>query len=490
MSEVRAPETRTESDLLGPVEVPADAYYGAHTVRAAENFRLSGLRTHPALVRALALVKKACAIANQRTGALPEDKSRAICQACDEVAAGMFDDQFIVDAFQGGAGTSTNMNMNEVLANRAAEVLGGKRGDYWLIHPNDHVNQSQSTNDVYPTALKVAAIQILLLVIDGVSRLQAALQEKEAEFAGVLKVGRTEMQDAVPITLGQEFASWAQAVQRDWWRLHVMEEKLRQVNLGGTAVGTGINADRRYVFSVVDVLRDLTGLGLARAENMIEATQNADVFVEASGLLKTAAVNLAKIAADLRLLSSGPRAGLGEIRLPELQAGSSIMPGKVNPVATEAVTQIAYQVIANDAAITLAAQAGQLELNAFLPLIAHNLLQQLDLIHGAVTLLTERCVKGISANADLCRRHVEDSYGLLTAVAPYIGYDEASEVAREAAQTGDSIKDVLLERGLFDEDDLGIIMAPEEMTKPGIPGWKRMRARRRQPAAGEGGSLP
>ncbi len=490
MSQVRTPETRTERDLLGPVEVPATAYYGAHTARAAENFRLSGLRTHPALIRALALVKKACAIANQRTGALPEEKSRAICQACDEVAGGMFDDQFVVDALQGGAGTSTNMNMNEVLANRAAEILGGGKGEYTLVHPNDHVNLSQSTNDVYPTALKVAAIQLLLPVIDRMAQLQGALQEKEAEFAGVLKVSRTEMQDAVPITLGQEFACWAQAVQRDWWRLHVMEEKLRQVNLGGTAVGTGINADRRYVFSVVDILRELTGLGLARAENMIDATQNADVFVEASGLLKTAAVNLAKIAADLRLLSSGPRAGLGEIRLPELQAGSSIMPGKVNPVATEAVTQVAYQVIANDAAITLAAQAGQLELNAFLPLIAHNLLQQLDLIHGAVALLAERCVKGIGVNADVCRQHVEDGYGLLTAVAPYIGYDEASAVARDAAQSGDSVKDVLLARGLFDEDELAIIMAPEEMTKPGVPGRKQLGKRRRQPAAADGAGVP
>jgi aspartate ammonia-lyase len=269
-----------------------------------------------------------------------------------------------------------------------------------------------------------------------------------------------------------------------------MEEKLRQVNLGGTAVGTGINADRKYVFSVVDILRELTGLGLARAESMIDATQNADVFVEASGMLKTAAVNLAKVAADLRLLSSGPRAGLGEIRLPALQAGSSIMPGKVNPVATEAVTQVAYQVIANDAAVTLAAQAGQLELNAFLPLIAHNLLQQLDLIHGAAALLAERCVKGISANADLCRHHVEEGYGLLTAVASYIGYDEASAVAREAAQSGDSVRNVLLARGLFDEDELAAIMAPEEMTKPGVPGRKQLDTRRRQPAAADGAGLP
>ena len=316
------------------------------------------------------------------------------------------------------------------------------------------------------------------------TRLQGALQEKEAEFAGVLKVGRTEMQDAVPVTLGQEFSAWAQAVQRDWWRLHVVEEKLRQVNLGGTAVGTGLNADRRYVLTVVDALRDLTGLGLARAENMIDVTQNADVFVEVSGLLKTAAVNLAKIAADLRLLSSGPRAGLGEIALPELQAGSSIMPGKVNPVITEAVTQCAYQVMANDLAITLAAQAGQLELNAFLPLIAHNLFEQLDLLHGAVNALIDRCLRGITAHADLMRRQVEESFGLVVAVAPYVGYEVASEVAREAQATGRAVKEILLQRGLFTPEELAVILSPQEMTKPGVPGERAMKERGRPPQSG------
>ena len=471
--------TRTEHDLLGAMEVPADAYYGIHTVRAAANFPLSGLRIHPELIRSMAYVKKAAAIANQRVGALPEGKATAICQACDEIIAGRWHDQFLVDPFQGGAGTSTNMNANEVIANRAIEILGGTKGDYSVVHPNDDANLSQSTNDVYPTALKLAAIRLLLPVIEDMSRLQGALQEKEAEFAGVLKVGRTEMQDAVPITLGQEFAAWAQAIQRDWWRLHVAEEKLRQINLGGTAVGTGLNADRKYVLIAWDVLRDLTGLGLARAENMIDQTQNADVFAEVSGLLKTAAVNLAKIAADLRLLSSGPRAGLGEIALPEQQAGSSIMPGKVNPVITEAVTQIAYQVMANDQAITLAAQAGQLELNAFLPLIAHNLFQQLDLLHAGVTVFIDRCVAGIEARAGLCRDQVESSYGLVVAVAPYVGYELASEVAREAHRTGRAVKAILLERGLFSEEELDIVLAPEEMTKPGIPGARRLKTRGR-----------
>ena len=441
------PAMRVEHDLLGTVEIPAGAYYGIHSARAAENFPLSGLRLHPELIRALAAVKKACALANQKTGHLSDEKAGAICQACDEVAERKLADsqatlaQFIVDPFQGGAGTSANMNANEVLANRAIELLGGEKGDYSIVHPNDDVNLSQSTNDVYPTAVKVAALRLLRPVIEDMARLQGALQEKEAEFAGVLKVGRTEMQDAVPVTLGQEFSAWAQAVQRDWWRLNVMEEKLRQVNLGGTAVGTGLNADRRYVLIVVDILRDLTGFGLARAENMIDLTQNADVFAEVSGLLKTAAVNLAKIAADLRLLSSGPRAGFGEIRLPELQAGSSIMPGKVNPVMTEAVTQVAYQVMANDLAITLAAQAGQLDLNAFLPLIAYNLFQQLDLIHAVVPVFIERCIQGISADAERCRAQVEGHFGLAVALAPHLGYEAATEVAREAARSGRSVRD-------------------------------------------------
>lgn len=476
-------EMRIEHDLLGERQVPAGAYWGIHTLRAVENFPLSGLTAHPQLIRALALVKKAAALTNRKLGLLPEEKADAIGRACEEIAAGRLAEQFPVDALQGGAGTSLNMNMNEVVANRAIELLGGTKGDYSVVHPNDDVNLSQSTNDVYPTAVKVAAITLLRPVIEDMTRLQGALQEKEAEFAGVLKVGRTEMQDAVPVTLGQEFSAWAQAVQRDWWRLHVVEEKLRQVNLGGTAVGTGLNADRRYVLTVVDALRDLTGLGLARAENMIDVTQNADVFAEVSGLLKTAAVNLAKIAADLRLLSSGPRAGFGEIALPEMQAGSSIMPGKVNPVITEAVTQCAYQVMANDLAITLAAQAGQLELNAFLPLIAHNLFQQLDLLHGAVTIFIDKCVVGITARAEATRRQVGESFGLVVAVAPYVGYEVASDVAREAHRTGRAVKEVLLARGLFTAEELDVILSPQEMTKPGVPGAKQLKDKGRTPQA-------
>jgi aspartate ammonia-lyase len=476
--------TRTEHDLLGSMEVPAEAYYGIHTLRAAANFDLSGLRLHTELVRALAEVKKACAIANARTGYLEQPIADAICAACDEIIASPSSDhsairnpqsaflpeQFITDPFQGGAGTSANMNANEVIANRAIELLGGAKGDYDKVHPLDHVNLSQSTNDVFPTAVRIAAIRLLVPAAHAMADLQRALQAKEAEFAGVLKVGRTEMQDAVPVTLGQEFAAWAQAVQRDWWRLYKVEERLRQVNLGGTAVGTGLNADKQYVYSVVEILRDVTGLPLARAENMIDVTQNCDVFVEVSGLIKAAAVNIAKIAADLRLLSSGPRAGLGEITLPALQAGSSIMPGKVNPVATEAASQCAFQIMANDVAIATAAASGQLELNAFLPMISHNLFQSLQLLRGASILLAEKCIHGIEANEDRCRELVENSFVMLTALSPYIGYEAASDLAQESIASGKTIRQTALDKGLFTAEQLDKILSTVEMTKPGIAG--------------------
>lgn len=481
-------QTRIEHDLLGSLEVPAEAYYGIHSLRARMSFDPStgsgcfGLRLHPELIRALAEVKKACAIANARTGYLDQAIADAISSACDEILEGKLHDQFITDPFQGGAGTSANMNANEVIANRAIELLtspspppkkrgkGGVKGDYNKIHPLDHVNLSQSTNDVFPTAVRAAAIRLLVPAAQAMADLQRALQAKEAEFAHVLKIGRTEMQDAVPVTLGQEFAAWAQAVQRDWWRLYKVEERLRQVNLGGTAVGTGLNADKHYVYSVVEILRDVTGLPLARAENMIDVTQNCDVFVEVSGLIKAAAVNLAKIAGDLRLLSSGPKAGFGEITLPALQAGSSIMPGKVNPVATEAASQCAFQIMANDVAITMAAASGQLELNAFLPLISHNLFQSLQLLRGAAILLSEKCVSGITANEERCRDLVENSFAMLTALSPYIGYEAASELARESMESGKTIRQAALDKGLFTAERLDAILSTTEMTKPGIAG--------------------
>ncbi|HEY3316161.1 MAG TPA: aspartate ammonia-lyase [Bacillota bacterium] len=461
---------RQEHDLLGTCEVPADAYYGVHACRAAANFPISGQTPHPQLLRAMGLVKKACALANTELGHLSQERGRVIAQAAEELAEGRWGDQIVVDAYQGGAGTSTNMNVNEVIANRAIELLGGRKGDYSLVHPLDHVNLHQSTNDVYPTALRVAAIALLLPLSQALARLQEALQEKEAEFAGVIKLGRTEMQDAVPITLGQEFSAWAQAVARDRWRLYKVEERLRQVNLGGTAVGTGLNADRRYSYLAAEKLRAVARQGLSRAENPIDLTQNADVFVEVSGLIKAGAVNLAKIASDLILLSSGPRGGLAEINLPELQAGSSIMPGKVNPVVPEMVKQVSYQVIGFDVAITLAAQGGQLELNAFLPLIAHDLLWGIQLLTRAADIFTERCVKGVTASRERCRGWLEDSYGLVTAIIGHVGYDLASDIAREARDTGRPVRQVILDRGLFTPDRLALVLDPEQMTRPGIPG--------------------
>lgn len=465
---------RLEHDLLGSMEVPADAYYGIHTVRAAENFHISGILVHPELIRSLAMVKKACAVANMRTDYLEERIGNAIVTACDEIINGGFADQFITDAFQGGAGTSMNMNVNEVVANRANELLGGEKGNYHLVHPLDHVNLSQSTNDVVPTAVKITAIRMLHEASKAMAELQGELQQKEQEFGHILKLGRTEMQDAVPMTLGQEFSAWAQAIQRDWWRLYKVEERLRQVNLGGTAIGTGLNADRKYVFMVVDILRENTGIGLARAENMIDSTQNCDMFVEVSGMLKAAATNLFKLAADLRLLSSGPRAGFGEIKLPELQAGSSIMPGKVNPVATEAVSQVAFQIMANDQAITLASANGQLELNAFIPALAHNLFQSLEMLKSAAEMLAHKCIRGITADEARCKELLEQSFGLLTALSPYIGYEEASNLSKEAISTGKTIRQLAIEKNLFSTEELEVILSPNEMTHPGIAGLHKL----------------
>lgn len=467
---------RIEQDFLGSKEIPVTAYYGIHSARAAENFMVSGQKVHIELIKAMAVVKQAAVETNISLGFIDPSIGNAIFQAAAEVAEGKFAEQFIVDALQGGAGTSTNMNVNEVIANRAIEILGGTKGDYELVHPLNHVNMSQSTNDVYPTALRIAAIRLLIYLSQSCANLQGALQAKEAEFAGVLKVGRTEMQDAVPITLGQEFSAWAEAIARDRWRLYKVEERLRQVNLGGTAVGTGLNAERKYIYSVIERLRALTGLGLARNENMIDGTQNADVFVEVSGLVKACAASLAKIAGDLRLLSSGPRAGLGEIRLPDLQAGSSIMPGKVNPVIPEMITQVAYQAMAQDLAITLAVQAGQLELNAFLPLIAANLLPAMETLGRAMNLLAERCINGIEAIPDKCLEHVHQSIGIITVISPHVGYDIASELAKKALKTGRSVREVILEAGLFSEEELDQLLRPEQVTRPGIAGKRKKRS--------------
>jgi aspartate ammonia-lyase len=440
---------RIEKDMLGEMEVPAEAYWGIHTQRAMKNFAVSAFRVPAEMIAALAEVKEACALANMRAGLLEAGIGEAVTAAAKEMALGALADQFVVDAFQGGAGTSTNMNMNEVLANRAIEILGGQKGAYHRVHPLDHVNLSQSTNDVYPTALKIAAIRLVITLSENVARLQGSLQNKEREFAGILKLGRTEMRDAVPILLGQEFGAYAEAFARGRWRLFKVEERLRQVNLGGTAIGTGLSARREYIAYAIEELHNITGLGVARAENMIDITQNADVFAEVSALVKAAAVNLAKVSSDMRLLSMGPRGGLAEIKLPVVQEGSSIMPDKANPVISEMATSVAFQVMSLDHAITLAASSGQLELDAFMPLIAFDLLTELKIMINAVSIFRTHLVDVITADEKRCRQWLEESLCLATALAPYIGHERASEISRAACSGGKTIGQAAVEAGCF-----------------------------------------
>jgi len=463
--------TRIEHDLLGDRAVPAEAYYGIHTLRALENFRITGtaISIYPDLVCALACVKQAAALANNALGLLPDGKAGAIARACEEIREGGLLDQFVVDVIQGGAGTSTNMNANEVIANRALELLGRKRGEYQHLHPVEDVNMSQSTNDVYPTAVKVA----LHFAID---RLGAAMQElrrafdaKAREFTDVLKMGRTQLQDAVPMTLGQELTTYAVMLQEDEERLREAALLITEINLGATAIGTGINAHPDYAALVCQRLAEITGIRLVTAPNLVEATQDAGAYVQLSGVLKRIAVKLSKVCNDLRLLSSGPRAGLGEINLPPVQAGSSIMPGKVNPVIPEVVNQIAFEVIGNDVTVSFAAEAGQLQLNAFEPVIAHSLFKSLMHLRNGCDTLRERCVTGITANRERMARTVRESIGLVTALNPYIGYSAASEVAREALATGKTVYDLVLEKKLLSKEQLDEILRPEILTRPGRP---------------------
>ncbi|MFW6161953.1 MAG: aspartate ammonia-lyase, partial [Planctomycetota bacterium] len=423
---------RTEHDLLGERDVPADALWGIYTERAVENFPLARRPVHPALIHAYGAVKLACARTNHELGAWDEPTFAAIQAACQEMMEGLLDAAIQVDALQGGAGTSTNMNVNEVLANRALQHLGKPLGDYDAVSPFDDLNRHQSTNDTYPTAVKVAAVGLLRELERQVIALLEEFQAKEKATAGVVKVGRTQLQDAVLTTLGREMSAYAEAFARDRWRIYKCEERLRVVNLGGTAIGTGLSAPRLYIFRAVEHLRDITGLGLARAENLVEATQNADVFVEVSGILKALASNLLKVATDLRLLSSGPDGGIGEIRLPAVQAGSSIMPGKVNPVIPEAVSQAAMVVMANDQAIATACSMGNLELNAFLPLVADALLGSLSLLANASDIFRRRCVAGIEADEARCRRHVHGATATVTALVEPLGYETAQAIAQTA----------------------------------------------------------
>jgi aspartate ammonia-lyase len=457
--------------MLGQVTLPAGTLHGVHTERALANFALAGRPVHPALVAAYGMVKLTTVLTNRALGAWADDpaKADALEQACREMADGALTQHVPVDALQGGAGTSTNMNVNEVLANRALELLGEPHGAYGRVSPLDDVNLHQSTNDTYPTALKLAAIVLLHKLEEQALALQEAFQEKERQFAGIVKVGRTEYQDAVLTTLGREMSAYAEALNRDRWRIYKCEERLRVVNLGGTAIGTGFAAGRQYIFRVVDALRDLTGIGFARADNMVEATQNTDVFVEVSGILKANAASLVKICGDLRLLSSGPEAGLGEIRLPQRQAGSSIMPGKVNPVIPEAVTQAALLVMGYDQVIAAASAAGSLELNAFMPLIALCLLESLDLLTQANLILRSECVEGITADEERCRAHVEASTALATALVPELGYEAASALVQRALQAGRSVREQVLAEGSLSGEQLDELLSAESVLRLGTP---------------------
>ena len=468
MRNQRPEDFRTERDGLGERAIPADAYWGIHTSRAVRNFPFTGYQLHPAFIRAFAQVKQACASTNALLGFLPGERGRAVMDACAEIADGALHDQIVVDPFQGGAGTSTNMNFNEVIAARAAELLGGERGDRTLVHPIRDVNMHQSTNDVYPTALKVAVLVLLTELEDGISRLQQALQDKEGAFRDVVKVGRTELTDAVPMTLGMTFGAFADCIARDRWRVFKCRERIKRVNLGGTAIGTGLGAPRDYVLAVAGHLASITGLPVSRAENLVDATQNMDVFAEVSGILKACAANLLKISSDLRLLSSGPDTGLGEITLPKLQAGSSIMAGKINPVMPEAVTQAALRVMANDQAITLAAGMGQLELNHLLPLIAHALPESLTLLTASCRGLAEDCIPGIEARPGQCADHVERSTALATVLVPALGYDRVEELVAQARSAGISVREQAVQADVAPPEVLARLLSPRQLCKLGF----------------------
>jgi len=461
-------QTRIEHDLLGDRAVPATAYFGVHTLRAVENFPITGnaISIYPDLLRALACIKEAAARANNEIGLLDKERTDAIVKACREICDGKLHDQFVVDVIQGGAGTSTNMNANEVIANLALEHLGHNRGEYQHLHPNEHVNMSQSTNDVYPTALKVATYFGIFELIDAMTVLRRAFEAKAEEFRDVLKMGRTQLQDAVPMTLGQEFSTYAVMLGEDEERLKEAALLICEINLGATAIGTGINAHPEYAALVCRRLSEITGIPLVTAPNLIEATQDCGAFVQLSGVLKRVAVKLSKVCNDLRLLASGPRAGLGEINLPPMQAGSSIMPGKVNPVIPEVVNQIAFEVIGNDVTVSFAAEAGQLQLNAFEPIIAHSLFKSVTHLRNGCLTLADRCVKGITANRERLRSIVENSIGVVTALNPYIGYANATQVAQEALTTGRSVSELVLEKKLLSKERLAEILQPEVLTKP------------------------
>ncbi|WP_319371157.1 aspartate ammonia-lyase [uncultured Ilyobacter sp.] len=443
---------RIEKDGIGELEIPKNRYYGIHTQRAIENFYIkNGRKTNPELIKSFALVKLAAAEANFKAGKLDEDKKNSIVRACERVYQGDLESEFPLSAIQGGAGTSTNMNVNEVIANAALEEMGQEKGRYDIMNPIEDVNLSQSTNDVYPTAVKITVIRILRELVTEAMSLQEELQNKEKEFSSIFKLGRTQLQDAVPLTLGQSFGAFAEAISRDRWRLYKIEERIRRVNIGGTAIGTGVGASLKYRYYVTEELKRLTGYGLARAENLIDATQNLDVFVEVSGLLKTMAVNLNKIANDLRLMSSGPSGGIGEIKLPPMQMGSSIMPGKINPVGAEFIKQIFHKVQGNDLIVSAAAAEGEFELNALTPIISESVIESIEVLRDGISIFREKVVKGVAADKEKCEKHLRASLSTITSHIDQLGYELLSEILKECEKTGKSYDTILKEKGLIKE---------------------------------------
>lgn len=456
-------EYRKERDSIGEKYVEKDAYYGVQSLRGYENFRISGLNINKEFIKNLAIVKKACAITNEKTGELKRELSNAIIKACDEIYDGKYFEQFIIDPIQGGAGTSMNMNINEIIANRANEILGYEKGEYYPVHPNDHVNMGQSTNDVIPTAASITAYKLLVKCIKNIKVLESALNEKAKEFTDIIKMGRTEMQDAVPISLGSEFKAFSLAIGRDANRLENVKGSLLTVNLGGTAVGTGITATKGYIKEVTKVLKELFGEDINQSEDLIDGTQNLDKYADISSQLKVCAVNLSKISGDLILMSSGPRTGFGEIKLPSKQNGSSIMPGKVNPVMPEVMKQIAFQIMGNDLTITMATQSGQLELNAFYPIIMHNIYESIIILTNGIETFVENCIKGIEANEIRCNDLVNGSIGIVTALAPVLGYEKAAYIAKKALNTERYVKDVAIEECGMQENEVSKILNIKDM---------------------------
>jgi len=460
--------TRSEHDLLGDREVPHEYYYGVQTLRALENFNISGvtLNFYPLLIEALAMVKKAAALANCELGLLPQNITDAIVKACDEIISGRLHSHFVVDMIQGGAGTSTNMNANEVIANRALELLGFEKGDYDNCHPNNHVNLSQSTNDAYPTAVKIALINSNKKLIEVLQELISSFRNKAKEFSHIIKMGRTQLQDAVPMTLGQEFEAYSVMLNEEVQRLEQNAKLFLEVNMGATAIGTGINSHPDYSEKVIIHLNDVTGLSIMLAENLVEATQDTGSFIMYSSAVKRLAVKLSKISNDLRLLSSGPRTGFHEINLPPMQPGSSIMPGKVNPVIPEVVNQIAFKVIGNDLVVTMAAEGGQLELNVFEPVIVQSLFESIEMLKNGMMTLKEKCIDGITANEDRCKELVENSIGLVTALNPVIGYENSTKIAKEALEKNRGVYELVLEKKLLSKEQIDDILRPENMIRP------------------------